>query len=139
MVDYIQQQWLALIEGWGGLLCRDLRQLLLTWLNQDRDVLWARSCKCFAECDEHFKNHRYRSVCWPYHLRHPGRHDIHMLLVQGNGYNLRSLDAEQQTEEVCLAAVQQNGYALQFVLHQTKAIVRAALNQKSDAKRYVKL
>jgi hypothetical protein len=62
-----------------------------------------------------------------------------MIFTQGNGYNLRSLDAEQQTEEVCLAAVQQNGYALQFVLHQTKAIVRAALNQKPDAKRYVKL
>jgi hypothetical protein len=38
-----------------------------------------------------------------------------MLLVQTNGFNLRSLDAKQQTEELCLAAVQQNSDVLELL------------------------
>mgnify|MGYP001377383623 CR=1 FL=1 len=76
MVDYIEQQWLAFCGGWGGLLCRDLRLLLLTWLNQDADVLYARMCVTNARCDKHLRN---RSQCWGQHLLQPGRRDVRML------------------------------------------------------------
>ena len=136
MCDYIERQWLALCGGWGSLLCRDLRLLLLTWLNQDADVLYARMCVPNARCDNHPRN---RSQCWVQHLLQPGRHDIHMLLVQCNPYNLRSLDAEYQTEEVCLVAVQRNGCVLAWVHNQTKAVVDAAVNQQPGAKYCVKI
>ena len=134
MCDYIERQWLAFCGGWGGLLCRDLRLLLHTWLNQDHDVLYARMCVPNARCDKHLRN---RSECWGQHLLQPGRHDIHMLLVQTNGFNLCTLTKEQQTEEVCLVAVQRRGCVLAWVHNQTKAVVDAALNQDPDAKRYV--
>jgi hypothetical protein len=135
-MDYIEHQWLALCDGWGGLLCRDLRLLLLTWLNQDADVLYARSCVFESECKAHTC---YRVVCWAQHLRQPERRDVHMFLVQTNGYNLRSMPHELQTEEVCLAAVQQNGWALECVCNQTRAIVDVALNEEPNAKCYVKI
>ena len=121
MCDYIERQWLALCGGWGSLLCRDLRLLLLTWLNQDADVLYARSCIPHSLCSA-CQWCPYNSECWGQHLRQPGRH---MLLVQCNAYNLRS---EYQTEELCLAAVQQNGWALEFVCNQTKDAALTALN-----------
>jgi hypothetical protein len=62
-----------------------------------------------------------------------------MLLIQCNPYNLRSLDAEYQTEEVCLVAVQRNGYVLAWVHNQTKAVVDAAVNQQPGAKYCVKI
>jgi hypothetical protein len=138
MVDYIEQQWLALcdVNEWGSVLCRDLRLLLLTWLNQDADVLYARMCVPNARCDKHLRN---RSRCWDKHLLQPGRRDVHMLLVQTCGYNLSNLTIEQQTEEVCLAAVQQNGWALRWVCNQTKAIVDAALNEEPNAKCHVNI
>jgi hypothetical protein len=115
-----------------------MQRLLLTWLNQDADVLYTRKCVCHSLCDEHSSfPWQFRSVCWPYHLRQPGRRDVHMLLVQTDGYNLRSLPDEQQTEEVCLAAVQQNGWALQWVCNQTRRVVDAALNQEPPAKCFV--
>ena len=137
MVDYIEQQWLALcdVNEWGSVLCRDLRLLLHTWLNQDHDVLYARMCVPDAPCDKHPRN---RSECWGQHLLQPGRRDIHMLLVQCNSFILCTLTKEQQTEEVCLAAVG-NGYVLAWVHNQTKAVVDAAVNQQPGAKYCVKI
>ena len=76
MADYIERQWLALLEGWGGLLCADIQRQLLTWLNQDADVLYAKGCYIFARCHEH---RCFRSECWAQHLRQPGRRDVRML------------------------------------------------------------
>ena len=139
MCDYIERQWLAFCGGWGATLCADLRLLMLTWLNQDADVLYTRRCVCHSLCHDHSSFlFEFRSRCWVQHLLQPGRRDVHMLLVQTDGYNLRSLTTQQQTEEVCLAAVQQNGWALEFVCNQTKAIVDAALNQQPGAKCFCK-
>ena len=158
MVDYIERQWLALCGGWGSVLCRGLRLLLLTWLNQDHDVLYARMCVPNARCDKHLRNRSecwgqscvpdsmcsdhfwgVKSGCWAKHLLQPGRHDIHMLLVQCNPDNLSSVPAEQQTEELCLAAVQRDGMVLVWVRSQTPEVVQAALNQEPAANIFVNL
>jgi hypothetical protein len=60
-----------------------------------------------------------------------------MAAVQKNGWVLRY--AKPQTEAMCLAAVQQYGCALQFVETQTEAICRAAVQQRPDAQCYVKI
>ena len=114
MVDYIRQQWLALcdVNEWGATLCADLRQLLLTWLNQDADVLYARGCVPNARCDKHRYN---RSVCWSRHLLQPGRRDVHMLLVQCNGSNLRGMVSKYQTSPVVKAALNQDRRACIYV------------------------
>ena len=91
MVDYIEQQWLALLEGWGGLLCRDLRLLLLTWLNQDADVGWVRSCTLGLYCQD------YKSGCWRLHVRQPERADLRVLAVQTNAWALGRLRREHRT------------------------------------------
>jgi hypothetical protein len=41
-------------------------------------------------------------------------------------------------EAVCLAAVEQNGDALQYVHNQTEAICLAAVKENSDALQYVR-
>jgi hypothetical protein len=61
-----------------------------------------------------------------------------MLAVQIDGYNLYGIDVAEQTDELCLAAVQNNGYALQFVRYQTDRVVAAALNQAGGASYYVR-
>jgi hypothetical protein len=43
-----------------------------------------------------------------------------------------------QTEEICLAAVKQNGLALEYVHDQTEEICLAAINQIPYASRYKK-
>ena len=60
--------------------------------------------------------------------------EICLTAVQQNGYALQCV--HNQTDEVCLAAVKQDGYALQFVRNQTEAIVKAAVEQNGWALRY---
>jgi hypothetical protein len=55
--------------------------------------------------------------------------------VQQNGYALQHVHA--QTEAIALAAVQQNGHALQYVHDQTAAICLAAVQQNGYALRFV--
>ena len=62
-----------------------------------------------------------------------------MLLVQCNPDNLSSVPAEQQTEELCLAAVQRDGMVLVWVRSQTPEVVQAALNQEPAANIFVNL
>jgi hypothetical protein len=151
MVDYIEQQWLALcdVNEWGSVLCRDLRLLLLTWLNQDADVQFARKCTyrsmCYV-CDDC----NYLSRCWSKHVKHPERHDVCMLAVQTDGYNLEGIVNQteamclvalqktpvwafcyvrNQTEALCLTAVKQSSWCLHYVENQTPAVIEAALNQ----------
>jgi len=58
------------------------------------------------------------------------------LAVQQNGYALEYIN--EQTEELCKLAVQQNGYALQFVKEQTEEICKLAVQQNGYALDYVK-
>ena len=44
---------------------------------------------------------------------------------------------KEQTSEICLAAVLQNGLALQFVQNQTPEICMAAIRNNKEALRYV--
>ena len=45
---------------------------------------------------------------------------------------------KEQTQEICLAAVKQNGYALQYVKEQTPDICLAAVKQDGYALQFVK-
>ena len=56
--------------------------------------------------------------------------------VEQDGYALQYV--EKQTEAICLEAVKQNGYALQYVREQTEAICLAAVKQDGNALLYVK-
>ena len=55
--------------------------------------------------------------------------------VQQNGYTLQYV--HNQTEAICIAAVQQNGYTLRYVHNQTDAICIAAVKQNGYALQYV--
>ena len=46
---------------------------------------------------------------------------------------------KEQTPEICLAAVQQNGRALMYVKEQTSDICLAAIKQNPEAKVFVRL
>jgi hypothetical protein len=62
--------------------------------------------------------------------------EICKLAVQQNGYALEYV--RNQTEEICKLAVKQNGYALQYVKNQTEEICKLAVQQKSDALSWIK-
>ena len=50
----------------------------------------------------------------------------------------KDLPPEEQTPEICMAAVQQDGWALQWVKTQTPEICMAAVKQGERALEYVK-
>ena len=52
-----------------------------------------------------------------------------------DGLNLQYIN--NQTEEICLAAVKQNGYALEFIKNQTEEICLAAIKRDADALKFV--
>jgi len=55
--------------------------------------------------------------------------------VSQNGYALEYV--KNKTPEICLAAVNQNGLALQFVKNQTPELCLAAVNQNGNALKYI--
>lgn len=57
--------------------------------------------------------------------------------VKKDGALLKYIHGGNQSEELCLVAVRQNGDLLQFVKLQTEEIVKAALAQCDGAKQYV--
>jgi hypothetical protein len=57
------------------------------------------------------------------------------LAVQQDGYSVRYMD--HQTEEICKLAVQQNGDSLRYVDHQTEEICKLAVHQNGYSLRYV--
>ena len=59
-----------------------------------------------------------------------------LAVVKQNGYALQYV--EEQTKAICLEAVKQDGYALRYVREQNEAICLAAVKQNGDALRYVK-
>lgn len=52
-------------------------------------------------------------------------------LIELDELDLRDLNEEQQTEAICLAAVEKNGWMLKYVYHQTPAICEAAIWENS--------
>ena len=56
--------------------------------------------------------------------------------VKQNGYALQYI--KDQTEEMCLAAVKEDGYALKFVKEQTEEMCLAAVKQNGYALCYIK-
>jgi hypothetical protein len=58
-----------------------------------------------------------------------------MAAVQQDGWVLHFV--KHQTDKICMAAVQQNGYALEHVLQQTPEICMAAVQQYGHALEYV--
>ena len=63
--------------------------------------------------------------------------EICKLAVQQNGISLDYVKIEQ-TEEICKLAVQQNGYALQYVRNQNEEICKLAIQQNSWSFQYVR-
>ena len=58
-----------------------------------------------------------------------------MEAVEQNGYALQYV--QTQTEAICMEAVKQNGYVLQYVQTQTEAICMEAVKQDGYALQYV--
>ena len=58
--------------------------------------------------------------------------------VEQNGYGYALRYVKDQTEAVCLKAVEQNGHALQYVKDQTEAVCLKAVAQNGYALQYVK-
>lgn len=58
--------------------------------------------------------------------------------VIGHPWNLMHIEGEQQTEEICLAAVKRDATALQFVENQTEKVCLAAIDTATFALRMVK-
>ncbi len=63
--------------------------------------------------------------------------DPPMLEVLRDGLALRSIPAHEQTPELCLAAVRQNGLALEYVGHKSEAVCVVALRQNGLALKFV--
>ena len=59
-----------------------------------------------------------------------------MAAVQQNGHALQYV--KNQTYDICITAVQQNGIALEYVKNQTDNICMAAVQQDGYALKYVK-
>ena len=62
--------------------------------------------------------------------------EIYMAAVQQNGLALEHV--KEQTPEICLAAVRQNGLALKFVKDKTSNIRMAAVQQNGLALRFMR-
>ena len=63
---------------------------------------------------------------------------VPMDVVRENGYALQYVKEESRTPALCLAAVQDRGLALQFVVDQTPAICLAAIRQCYAALKHVR-
>ena len=61
--------------------------------------------------------------------------DYCLAAVKNNGFALQFV--KEQTEEICLVAVKGNGLALQFVEEQTEEICLAAVKQSGEALEYI--
>lgn len=134
--NYIDRQWLACCDGWASILCKDLRELLHTWLTQDHDVQfilrappWSQGLSC--------RPPQMCTKCCLYYVSNRKRYDLRMLAVQQDGYAIEWIPQNEQTKELCLAAVRQNGLALESVRAQTKLICRVACAQNPEARMYI--
>ena len=58
--------------------------------------------------------------------------------VKNDWYGFKNIDGQYQTPEICLAAVQQNGYALEYVKEQTPVICLDAVQKNELALQFVK-
>ena len=62
---------------------------------------------------------------------------ICLAAVKQDGFALQYV--KEQTAAICLAAVKQDGYALEYVKKQTEAICLAAVKQNEDALEFIKV
>jgi hypothetical protein len=49
------------------------------------------------------------------------------------------IELMEQTDKICLEAVKQNGFALQYVEHQTYEICQAAVTNEKGASKYIRI
>ena len=56
--------------------------------------------------------------------------------VSVDGYMLRYVAAEDQTEEICLAATDSYGFPLRYVCNQTEAVIKNAVQKNGTAIKY---
>ena len=58
--------------------------------------------------------------------------------LKENGMFLKQIPIHEQTEDICLAAVKENGWALEYVHHQTPEICLEAVKENGWALKFVK-
>ena len=80
-------------------------------------------------CSDHYKI---------YNFTEENRYEKIIDLIKKDGYFLRCLRKEEQTEEICKLAVQKNCYVIKYVKEQTEGICKLAIQQDGYALRYVK-
>src|SRR3989338_9805218 len=75
----------------------------------------------------------HKCKTFPYSLQYVKEQtdEICMVAVQQDGLVLQYVNV--QTDEICMAAVQQNGWALAYVTNQTDEICMAAVQQNGQA------
>lgn len=74
----------------------------------------------------------------PILLEHVENQTLEICLAAVKKLGLMLEYVKEQTPEICLAAVKENGYALKYVKDQTTELCLAAIQQNGDALRYVK-
>ena len=65
-------------------------------------------------------------------------YELCLTAVRQDGYALKYVQNEFKTYDLCLAAVQQDGMALEFVLVQNKEICLAAVRRDTQALKFVR-
>lgn len=87
----------------------------------------------FRENDSRIREHRATFNLLQY--MHNQTEEICLRGVEQNGMSLK--DAKYQNDEICLAAVKNNGLALQYVKNQTKEICFAAVDEDIKSLMYI--
>lgn len=151
-MNYIKEQHTQFTLGYGQLLCFDLRRLVLEWLLNDPELLMLSNDKW--KCEEH----QYCNYCQIAHvtrqtyelclaavedcsaalmyIHHP---DERMCLaaVQQNAWMLEYVSVDNQTEAVCMAALSNNAYAIVYIKHPTPEMLLTAVNNEPHALAYI--
>lgn len=120
----------------------ELYKAAITWNEEALQYIPAESqtvelCKLAFETNERKcrRNFYIRRTSLLQYI-HNQTEELCLIGVKQNGMSLR--DAQFQNDEICLAAVKENGLALQFVKNQTKEICFEAVDDDRKALMYIK-
>ena len=143
----------------GGLYFTELNKIGM-WISYgDQNMTYIREVEILDDSLVHVENNKFKANKFYLHpkvslkdFEQWNNLEFCKLAVQQNGFALKYISEEKQTEEICSTlfeckleasllsklAVQQNGYALQFVKKQTEEICKLAVQQNAYALQFVK-
>ena len=86
---------------------------------------------------------KYEYICYnycqrKYNFTEENRYEQIVNLIKKDGYFLRCLRKEEQTEEICKIAVQKNCDAIKYVKEQTEELCKFAVHQSCHLLQFVK-